>query len=105
MKNFRFFLAVLTLPLLLTGLKAAQNGKVITLNGAIEIALNNNAALKSAKADLKASGYSVKKARLDLLPKADLQFNYARLDPVSVRRGNVLMSAGVSRAVRHRRSE
>lgn len=94
--NFRLFLAVFTFSILITGLKADQNGKVVTLNEAIEIALNNNAALKAAKADLKASGYRIKKARLDLLPKADLQFSYARLDPASVRRGNVFVDVGRS---------
>ncbi len=73
--NFRFLLVVFTLSILTTGLKADQNGKVITLREAIEIALKNNASLKAAKADLKASGHHVKKARLDLLPKADLQFS------------------------------
>jgi len=92
--NFRFLLAVLTLSILTTGLKADENGKVITLREAIEIALKNNAGLKAAKADLKASGHNVKKARLDLFPKADLQFSYARLDPASVRRGNVFVDVG-----------
>ncbi len=92
--NFRFLLTIFTLSILATGLKADQNGKVITLREAIEIALKNNPALKAAKADLKASGHHVKKARLDLLPKADLQFSYARLDPGSVRRGNVFVDVG-----------
>jgi len=70
--NFRFLLAVFTLSILTTGLKADQNGKVITLREAIEIALKNNAGLKAAKADLKASGHNVKKARLDLFPKENI---------------------------------
>ena len=92
--NDRFLLAVFTLSMLITGLKAAQNGKGITLNEAIEIALDNNAGLRAARADLEASGHRVINARLDLLPKADLQFSYARLDPASVRRGNVFVDVG-----------
>lgn len=94
--NFRVLLVAFTLMFFAAELWADQNGKVITLNEAIEIALNNNVSLKAAKADLQASSHSVKKAKLDLLPKADLQFSYARLDAASVRRGNVFVDVGRS---------
>ncbi|MFQ5754180.1 MAG: TolC family protein, partial [bacterium] len=84
------------LVLATASIAADQNGKIITLDEAVEIALNNNASLKAAKADLKAMGYNVRKTKLDLLPKADVQFNYARLDPGTVRRGNVFVDVGRS---------
>ena len=70
--------------------------KTITLQQAIEIALESNTALEAARQRLKASGYKVKKSRLDLLPKADLKFTYSRLDPATVRRGNVFVDVGRS---------
>lgn len=93
MKIFSFLIMIS--GFLFTDLMASENnGKVITLNEAIEIALNNNASLKGAKRDLEASGYGVRKAKLDLLPKADLLFSYARLDPATVRRGNLFADVG-----------
>ncbi|MFQ5822559.1 MAG: TolC family protein [bacterium] len=71
-----------------------KNGKLISLNEAIKIALQNNASLKAAQQGLRVANYKVKKSRLDLFPKADLQFNYARLDPRTVRRGNVFVDVG-----------
>ncbi|MFQ5651809.1 MAG: TolC family protein, partial [bacterium] len=70
------------------------NGRILTLDEAVEFALNNNAALQAARAGLAASGYRLRKSRLDLLPKADLQVSYARLDPGTVRRGNVFVDVG-----------
>jgi TolC family type I secretion outer membrane protein len=73
-----------------------NNGKIITLTEAIKIALENNTSLKAAQHDLRASRYRVKKSELDLFPRADLQFSYSRLDPATVRRGNVFVEIGRS---------
>lgn len=75
-------------------LASEPNGTVLTLGEAIETALQNNARLKAARQSLSAARYHLRKSRLDLLPKADLQFSYARLDPATVRRGNVFVDVG-----------
>ncbi|RMD91214.1 MAG: TolC family protein [Calditrichaeota bacterium] len=72
----------------------SQNGELLTLDQAIQIALENNPSLKSAQYGLKASGLNVKYARRNLLPQADLHFSYSRLDPGTVRRGNVFVEVG-----------
>ena len=71
-----------------------NNGKLITLSEAIKIAVENNTSLKAARQGFHASQFKVKKSRLDLLPKADLQFSYSRMDPSTVRRGNVFVDIG-----------
>ncbi|MFQ5636919.1 MAG: TolC family protein [bacterium] len=88
-------LIILLLPAISAQLgAAAPNGKVITLQEAIEIALQNNALLKAARHAHTASRRQLKKARLDLFPKADVQLGYSRLDPGTVRRGNVFVEVG-----------
>ncbi|RMF58316.1 MAG: TolC family protein [Calditrichaeota bacterium] len=76
----------------------AEDGQVrtFTLEQAIETALANNPRLLAARENQQASRYGVRAARLDLLPRADLEFNYARLDPGTVRRGNVFVEIGRS---------
>ncbi|MFQ5754188.1 MAG: TolC family protein, partial [bacterium] len=71
-----------------------RDGKIITLNEAIAIALENNASLNAARYALRATQHRVKKSKYDLFPKADLQFSYFRLDPGTVRRGNVFVEPG-----------
>jgi TolC family type I secretion outer membrane protein len=71
-----------------------NNGKFITITEAIKIALENNTSLEAARQGLQTSQFRVKKSRLDLFPKADLQFSYSRLDPATVRRGNVFVDVG-----------
>ncbi|MFQ5864514.1 MAG: TolC family protein [bacterium] len=93
-RGFWIFLSLLMIVLTNVSLANPNNGKLITLNEAIEIALENNSSLKAAYQGLQASQYRVKKSRLDLLPKADLQFSYSRLDPGTVRRGNVFVDVG-----------
>ncbi len=75
-------------------LACPQNNKIITLKEAIKIALKKNASLISARQAFQASRFRVKKAKFDLLPKADLLFSYARLDPGTVRRGNIFLEPG-----------
>lgn len=90
------FLAGLIFLLLSPNITVAGrlNGKLTTLDEAIEIALKNNPSLNAAREGLRASVYRVKKSRSDLFPKADLQFSYSRLDPRTVRRGNVFVDIG-----------
>ncbi|MFQ5709859.1 MAG: TolC family protein, partial [bacterium] len=71
-----------------------NNGQIITLDQAIETALANNPTLKAARQGLSAAQHRVKESKLDLLPKADLRFGYSRLDPATVRRGNVFVGVG-----------
>ncbi|NIR49524.1 TolC family protein [candidate division KSB1 bacterium] len=68
-----------------------QNGRVISVKEAIEIALENNATLNATREALRASQHGTQKARSNLFPKADLEFGYSRLDPGTVRRGNVFV--------------
>lgn len=89
----RYLSAVLVVVLLLkTGNAIGQeNGTMITLNEAVKIALEKNPALRAAVHASEAARIRVRKSRAGLLPRADVQLNYARLDPGTVRRGNVFV--------------
>jgi TolC family type I secretion outer membrane protein len=69
---------------------------LITIDEAVEIALRNNAGLQASKAEVDAAHHGTRAARLDLLPKVDLEVGYARMDPATVRRSNVFVDIGRS---------
>lgn len=75
---------------------SCQNGERITLSEAIQIALEKNATLSAARYAREASGHRLKKAKADLFPKADVRIGYSRLDPGTVRRGNIFVDIGRS---------
>lgn len=85
--------ALLAVPLW-AGLSEGNGVQRITLEEAVHLALENNPTLKAARQAEKASQHAVDQSRFDLLPQADLQFSYARLDPGTVRRGNVFVDVG-----------
>ena len=72
---------------------AAQEGK-LTLQKAIDTALQKNPALLSAENDLKAARWDVKRSYFTLFPNVDVEFGYSRLDNATVRRANVFYDVG-----------
>ncbi len=72
----------------------ARNGRVLTLEEAVTLALEHNARLNAARAGVEGARQRVRVARANLLPKVDAQLGYRRLDPASVRRANVFLDVG-----------
>ena len=66
----------------------APNGQILTLDQAINIALQNNLALQAASRGVKSSQWGVKKAYLDFLPQLDFDLRYLRIDDGTLDRAN-----------------
>ncbi len=66
----------------------SPNGQPLTLEQAINTALQNNLSLQAAGSGVRSSQWGVKKAYLDYLPRVDFDFRYLRLDNGSLDRAN-----------------
>lgn len=74
----RIFSSTLLAVLLFTGASYAQEARTISLQEAIQIALENNYQLKQAKNNLDLAGESIKSEYADFLPSANASFNGSR---------------------------
>ncbi len=61
------------------GLAADGTAKALTLAEAVDIALQNNPAIKETEAGIEGARAEVQGAKADFLPKASAQYSYARL--------------------------
>ncbi len=66
----------------------APNGQPLTLEQAINTALQSNPSLQAASSGVKSSQWGVKKAYLDYLPRVDFDFRYTRIDQGTLDRAN-----------------
>ncbi len=73
---------------------AQTDGKVLTLDEAIGIALRRNPSLAAARANQRASRWDVRKAYLNLLPKVDLGQSLVRIDQGAFARASVFPAIG-----------
>lgn len=71
------------------GLWAQPEGKVITLDEAINIALEKNLQLSSARRDAKVTEWGVRNAYAEFLPQANVGMTYVRLDEGTLNRANI----------------
>lgn len=74
----RLLSSILLAIFLLTGTASAQDTRTISLQEAIQIALENNYQLKQAKNNLELSEKSIKSEYADFLPSASASFNGSR---------------------------
>ena len=70
------------------------NGKVLTLEDAVRVALERNPTLAAAKAGQRAARWNVRKSYLGLLPKVDLAQSYVRIDQGAYARNSVFPAIG-----------
>lgn len=70
------------------------NGRVLTLEEAVHLALENNPTLAAAKAGQRAARWNVRKSYLNLLPKVDLGQSYVRIDQGAFNRASVFPAIG-----------
>ena len=89
----KFWLIIFILFSAATQFCAAQKNR-ITLEQAIDMALQKNPALLGAEHDLKAASWEVKRSYFNLLPNVDVEVGYSRLDNATVRRANVFYDVG-----------
>lgn len=64
------------------------NGTILTLEQAVNTALDNNLSLQAAKQGARSSQWGLKKAYLDYLPQVNFGFQYVRLDQGTLDRAN-----------------
>ena len=82
-------LALLFMPrLLLADEPAAQNAKALTLQDAVQLALNNNYTLNASRQGAKAASWGVKRAYSDFMPTINLGLRFVRLDNGTLDRAN-----------------
>lgn len=88
----KFFSFIIILTVIAQPCMAQKN--LLTLDKAIDIALQKNPALLSAESDLKAAGWEAKKSYFNLLPNVDVEFGYSRMDHATVQRSNIFVPVG-----------
>lgn len=68
--------------------KSEPNGQPLTLEQAINTALQNNPALQAASRGVRSTQWGVKRAYLDFLPRMDFDLRYQRIDDGTLDRAN-----------------
>ena len=87
-----FMFSLLILPFA-NRLSHAQHN-TLTLEKAIDIALQHNSTVQGAKYDLSAAEWDVKRSYFYLLPNVDVELGYSRMDYATVNRANIFVPVG-----------
>jgi outer membrane protein len=71
-----------------------DQGKVLRLEEAVQIALKRNLQLRASRKATRAASWGVKNAYAQFLPRVDFAFNYLRMDLATVDRANIFVDVG-----------
>lgn len=83
-----FALLISAFTFLSTEMTLAQNGKVLKLNDAVQMALENNYSLEASRQGASAASWGVKRAYTEFLPTVNFDIVYTRIDNGTFERAN-----------------